>query len=156
MQRSGSGARILEARLGFKPRSLRRILDRRRPRVPSVDRAMVASTRLRGSVPAARLGCAGKSGPDGEMPAWLCRRGRSQSGAGDGRPNRPRSGPATCSGPDQKGTRTIQGQTWGPRCGCGEESLKKGTGGCRLEDRGSLPLPPGRLTAADLPSILFP
>ena len=39
MQRSGAGARTLEAKLGLKPWSLRGILDRRRPQVPSVDRA---------------------------------------------------------------------------------------------------------------------
>ena len=39
MSRSGAGARTLEAKLGLKPWSLRGILDRRRPQVPSVDRA---------------------------------------------------------------------------------------------------------------------
>ena len=39
MRRSGAGARTLEAKLGLKPWSLRGILDRRRPQVPSVDRA---------------------------------------------------------------------------------------------------------------------
>ncbi len=37
--RSGAGARTLESKLGLKPWSLRGILDRRRPQVPSVDRA---------------------------------------------------------------------------------------------------------------------
>ena len=39
LRRSGAGARTLESKLGLKPWSLRGILDRRRPQVPSVDRA---------------------------------------------------------------------------------------------------------------------
>ena len=39
LRRSGVGARTLESKLGLKPWSLRGILDRRRPQVPSVDRA---------------------------------------------------------------------------------------------------------------------
>jgi hypothetical protein len=39
LRRSGVGARKLESKLGLKPWSLRGILDRTRPQVPSVDRA---------------------------------------------------------------------------------------------------------------------
>lgn len=46
LRRSGVGVRRLESKLGLKPWSLRGILDRTRPQVPSVDRAFEISKAL--------------------------------------------------------------------------------------------------------------